>query len=264
MDKIFIRGLEVSACHGVKDFEKVQPQPFVFDADLYFDFHAAYLSDDLNDTLNYSEASKIIVRTALDNSFNLIEKLAYECAYAVMNSLPAKKISLTVYKPRAPMKQKFTSVGVKAEVERNTVFLSLGSSMGDRKNYLDSAVAKLSAHPLIKVEKVSSYIETEPCGGVAQNKFLNCAVQIQTLLKPAELLAFTQGVEKECGRVRGRRWADRTLDIDIIFFGKKIIEEDNLVVPHPEYFKRAFVLEPLKEIAPDFICPLLKKAVKEL
>lgn len=264
MDKILIRGLEISACHGVKDFEKTEPQPFVFDADLYFGFHAAYQSDDLADTLNYSEACKIIAATVRGNSFNLIEKLAYECAYAVMNALPAKKILLTVYKPKAPLKQKFDSVGVTVEVERNTVYLSLGSSMGDRKNYLDYALKTIGAHPLVKVKKVSSYIETEPYGGVAENKFLNCAAEIETLLTPQQLLTFTRSVEDGAGRVRARRWADRTLDVDIIFFGKKIITEDNLTVPHPEYGKRSFVLAPLKEIAPDFVCPVLKKAVKDL
>lgn len=70
--------------------------------------------------------------------------------------------------------------------------------------------------------------------------------------------------ENECGRVRTVRWGDRTLDIDIIFFGRKTVEEDDLQIPHPEYFKRAFVIEPLKEIAPDFVCPVLHKKVKEL
>lgn len=264
MDKIIIRGLEVSACHGVKDFEKTCPQPFVFDADLYYDFNGAYYSDDLKDTLNYSSASKIIVKTAAENSFNLIEKLAYECAYAVMNALPAKKITLTVYKPQAPMKQKFGSVGVTLEVERNTVYLSLGSSMGDRQKFLDYGIGRLEAHPQIKIKKVSSYIETEPCGGVAQNKFLNCAAEIETLLSPQELLRFINSVENGAGRVRERRWADRTLDIDIIFFGRKIIREENLCVPHPEYFRRGFVLAPLNEIAPAFRCPVLDKTVNEL
>lgn len=264
MDKILIRGLEISACHGVKDFEKTEPQPFVFDADLYYDFGAAYRSDDLTDTLNYSEACKIIAATAAGRSFNLIEKLVYECAYAVMDKLPAKKMILTVYKPQAPMKQKFSSVGVTAEVERNTVYLSLGSSEGDRKKYLGAALNALDAHPLIKLKKVSSFIETEPYGGVASNRFLNCAAEIETLLTPQVLLSFAQEVEARNGRTRARRWADRTLDIDIIFFGKKVIAEDNLIIPHPDYARRGFVLEPLCEIAPAFVCPVYRKSVKDL
>ena len=264
MNKILIRGLEVSACHGVKDFEKIRPQPFIFDADIYFDFTAAAESDNLDYTINYSAACKKIVAAATQNSFNLIEKLAYVCAYSVMENTPASKITLTVYKPEAPMKQKFKTVGVTVEVERNTVYLSLGSSMGDRKKYLDTAIEKLDMSPHIFVKKVADYIETEPYGGVAENTFLNSAVEIETFLTPQELLSIIHKIESECGRTREKHWADRTLDIDITFFGKKIICEDNLIIPHPEYHKRDFVLKPLKQIASDFVCPVFKTAVRDI
>lgn len=264
MDKILIRGLEVSACHGVKDFEKTSPQPFIFDADIYFDFSSAAKSDDIEDTVNYSAASKIIVSVTKENCFNLIEKLAYECAYAVMETTSAKRIVLTVYKPEAPMKLKFQTVGVTVDVSRERVLLSLGSSMGDRKQYLDAAIEKLNTCRGITVKKVSDYICTEPYGGVAENEFLNCAVEIETLLSPRQLLNAIHAIEKECGRVRDKRWGDRTLDIDIVFFGKRIVCEDDLVIPHPEYRKRDFVLIPLKQIAPDFICPQLQKPIKEI
>lgn len=264
MNKIIIRGLEVSACHGVRDFEKTAPQPFIFDADIYFDFHSAYLSDDLADTVNYSEASNIIVATATQNTFDLIEKLAYVCAYSVMEHMPADKISLTVYKPNAPMKHKFDTVGVSVEVERTTAYLSLGSSLGEKKDYLDKAIEKLNAYPYISVKKVSDYIQTMPYGGVAKNTFVNCAVEIQTLYTPKQLLSVIHKIEAECDRVRSRRWDDRTLDIDIIFFGKQVIVQDDLIVPHADYFRRDFVLTPLKQIAPDFVCPVLKKPIKEI
>lgn len=264
MNKVIIRGLEVSACHGVKDFEKVQPQPFIFDADIYFDFSEAAVSDDIEDTINYSAASKIIVSVARDNCFNLIEKLAYECAYAVMEGTPASRIALTVYKPQAPMKQKFDTVGVSVDISRERAYLSLGSSVGDRRQYLDLAIEKLNTCRGISVKKASDYIQTAPYGGVAQNQFLNCAVEIETLLSPRQLLREIHRIEAECGRVRDKRWGDRTLDIDVIFFGKKIITEDDLIVPHPEYHKRDFVLIPLKQIAPDFICPKFLKIVKEM
>lgn len=264
MDKILIRGLEVSACHGVKDFEKVRPQPFIFDADIYFDFFAAASSDDIEDTINYSAASKIIVAVARDNCFNLIEKLAYECAYAVMEGVPASRIVLTVYKPQAPMKQKFDSVAVTVDVSREVAYLSLGSSMGNKRQYLDTAIEKLNACRQITVKKVSDYIQTEPYGGVAENQFLNCAVEIETLLSPRQLLNEIHRIEGECGRVRNVRWADRTLDVDIIFFGKQIVVEDDLIIPHSEYFKRDFVLTPLKQIAPNFICPKLLKPIKDV
>ena len=181
-----------------------------------------------------------------------------------MESTPASRISLTVFKPDAPMKLDFDCVGVSVEVERTTAYLSLGSSLGDRRGYIDMAIDMLSKSEHIIVKKVSGCVETNPYGGVAQNKFLNCAVEIETLLTPHRLLQAIHEVEKECGRVRSKHWEDRTLDIDIVFFGKKVIETDDLTVPHPDYANRLFVLIPLKEIAPDFICPKNHKAIKEL
>lgn len=264
MDKILIRGLKVMACHGVKEFEKTAPQPFIFDADIYYDFSSAYISDDISDTINYSAAAKIIVSTAVNNTFSLIEKLAYECIYALMNALPAQKITLTVYKPHAPIKQYFQTVGVTAEAERQTVYLSLGSSLGDREGYLNKALRLLGEYPQITVKKVSPYIETEPVGGVAQNKFLNCAAEIETYFTPRRLLGAIHKTEEACGRVRDKHWGDRTLDIDIIFFGGKTICEEDLVIPHPEYQNRAFVIQPLKAICPQFVCPVTGKRVKDL
>ncbi|MDE7083026.1 MAG: 2-amino-4-hydroxy-6-hydroxymethyldihydropteridine diphosphokinase [Clostridia bacterium] len=263
-DIILIRGLEVKTCHGVHAEEKVNPQPFIFDADLYTDFYTAAKSDDLNATVNYSKACEILVKTATEKTYNLIETVAYSGVYALLDALNLKKVRLTVYKPNAPIKRKFDTVGVTVTAEKERVFLSLGSSMGDRKSYLDKAQELLSQTRGIKVKKVSSYIETEPYGGVAQNGFLNCAVEIETYLTPHMLLEEIHRIENECGRVRTLRWGDRTLDIDIIFFGHKIIEEDDLQIPHREYFKRSFVLAPLNEIAPDFVCPVLHKKVKEL
>lgn len=255
MNKILIRGLEISACHGVNDFEKTAPQPFVFDADIYCDFLSAAKSDDIADTVNYSAASKIIAAVTTENCFDLIEKLAYECAYALLDKTSAKRVSLTVYKPKAPMKLKFGTVGVSVDIARERAYLSVGSSLGDRSAYLDAAIEKLKAFREIKVLKVSDYIETPPYGGVAENKFLNCAVEIETYFAPKQLLDAIHETETACGRVRNKRWEDRTLDIDIIFFGDRIIREQGLSVPHPDYRRRDFVLKPLKQIAPDFVCP---------
>ncbi len=261
---VFIRGLEFSACHGVHDFEKVTPQRFIFDCDMFCDFTSSWNSDDVQDTVNYSAACNTIAETVNGNSFNLLEKLAYECAAALMDNFPLSGVKLTVNKPDAPVKYKFDSVGVCVELKRERVYLSLGSSMGERKKYLDRALSMLDSTRGVKVKKVSKYIQTEPYGGVARNTFLNCAAEVETYLPPHVLLREINRIEAACGRERKVRWADRTLDIDIIFYGGQIICDEKLVVPHREYYKRDFVLKPLKEIAPDFVCPLLKKRVSEL
>ncbi len=250
--KIKIRGLEINACHGVHGFEKQTPQRFVIDADLSVDFYEAAKHDDLNKTVNYSAVCSLIAKTVTENCLNLIESLAYACAFAVMeNFATVSKITLTVKKPDAPLKVKFDSVEAEAELERNTVYLSLGSSMGDRAAYLNSAVDKLKAVRGVKVEKVSEYMTTEPYGGVAKNSFLNCAAKIKTLISPEQLLLEIHRIEKECRRVRDKRWDDRTLDIDIIFFGNKTVREENLIIPHPDYANRPFVTEPLKNVEPE-------------
>lgn len=264
MDKISVRGLKITAVHGVKDFEKFTPQPFLFDVDIFYDFFKAYRSDDIADTVNYSQVCKIITAAATKNCFNLIEKLAYECAFSVMEQTPAQKLVLTVHKPKAPVKAEFSDISVTVEVSRTKALLSLGSSMGDRQAYLDKALAKLDTFRGITVKKTSRTIETEPYGGVAKNKFLNMAAEVETLLSPRGLLNAIHETEAFCSRERSVHWADRTLDIDIIFFGKEVVREDDLVIPHPEYSKRKFVLGPLSEIAPGFRCPLSGLTIREI
>lgn len=254
MNKVFVRGLEIFACHGVNDFEKVEPQRFIFDIDVETDFYSAAKEDDLSGTVNYSKLCKLVTEVTQGNVFNLIEKLAYECAYAVLENFPSvNKISLTVNKPDAPMKRKFQSVGVTVCLERELVYLSLGSSMGDKRKYISNALEKLGLTRGVKVLKVSDTIVTKPYGGVAENDFLNCAACVSTFLSPHALLNEIHRIESECGRVRDKRWGDRTLDIDIIFFGDKKINDENLIIPHPDYMNRDFVKIPLKQIAPHLI-----------
>ena len=248
---INIRGLEIYACHGVLKSEKVNPQKFVFDADLEVDFFDAVNSDSLETTINYASVCALIEKITRENSYNLIEKLALECAFGIFESFErVEKIRLTCTKPQAPLEQKFSGVGVTVNLERVEAYLSLGSSVGDREGYLNKAIEMLGSTRGIDVGKVSEYIETEPYGGVAKNKFLNCAVCVKTFLPPRRLLDEIHRIEAECGRVRDKRWDDRTLDIDIIFYGDRVIRDEVLTVPHPDYMNRDFVIKPLKSIAP--------------
>ena len=248
---ISIRGLEISACHGVLNSEKVNPQKFVFDLDSEVDFFGTEQKDDIGSTVNYAEVCALIEKITKENKYNLIETLACECAFQLFENFEKiKKVKLTCNKPQAPIEQKFASVGVTVELERVKAYLSLGSSMGDRKAYLDKAIRLLGETRGIKVEKVSEYIETEPYGGVASNRFLNCAVCVDTFLSPHALLDEIHKTESACGRVRDKRWGDRTLDIDIIFYGDLTLRDETLTIPHPDYLNRDFVIKPLKSIAP--------------
>ena len=248
---ISIRGLEISACHGVLKEEKSTPQKFVFDLGLEVDFLRAAKDDDINSTVNYADVCALVERITKENKFNLIEKLCYECAFAVLENFEkVQKIEITCSKPQAPVPQKFENISVCVTLERVKAYLSLGSSVGDRAGYLNRAISLLNGTRGIAVERVSDYMETEPYGGVAKNSFLNCAVCVETFLPPHALLGEIHRIENDCGRVREKRWDDRTLDIDIIFYGDKKICDETLIIPHPDYKNRDFVLIPLKSIAP--------------
>ena len=252
MNKIEILGLEVSACHGVLDFEKSKPQKFVFDAELTVDFLPVLKTDDIKGTVNYADVCALIERITKENKFNLIEKLALECSYRILEKFGAvQKIRLTCKKPEAPIPQKFENIAVTIELERVKAYLSIGSSMGDRQATLYRAIKLLGETRGIAVEKVSAFIESEPYGEVAKNMFLNGALCVSTFLSPHALLDEIHRIEKACGRVRKKRWDDRTLDIDIIFYGDKTVNDETLTIPHPDYKNRDFVLIPLKQICPN-------------
>lgn len=132
-------------------------------------------------------------------------------------------------------------------------FLALGSNLGDRKALVDAAVRRLAALPDTVLAARSSYYRTEPVGPVPQEWFLNLVVGVRTTLEPEALLDAAHLVEAELGRDRSRevRWGPRTLDIDLIAHGDASRTGPGLLLPHPRFAERAFVLVPLAEIAPD-------------
>lgn len=154
-------------------------------------------------------------------------------------------------------------------MEKN-IYLSLGSNRGKRETYLDSALYALSEEYLITA--VSPVYETEPLYIEQQNWFLNCVAQIETTFSPKELLGFTQGIECVLGRERQVKYGPRTIDIDILLYGKKIINErgnesglqQELQIPHPLLHERLFVLKPLHDVAPFFVHPVIHKTIDEL
>ena len=143
-----------------------------------------------------------------------------------------------------------------------TVYLGLGSNMGNRQDNLDRALGFLSQR--LRVERVSSVYDTEPVGNINQPRFLNLVCQIYTRLAPTELLTLAKGIECKLGRVSSKPNAPRPIDIDILFYGDQVIEAPELVIPHPRLVERAFVLIPLAEIAPDLVHPVNGKTIKEL
>ncbi len=144
------------------------------------------------------------------------------------------------------------------------VLLGLGANVGDRLHFLRQAIQMLKALPVTRFVNESSVYESEPVGYTEQAMFLNMAVQLQTSLIPAHLLKETQAIEAALGRVRKMRWGPRTLDIDVLYWGRRVIASETLQVPHPEAEGRLFVMRPLREIAPEFCPPPSFVSVREL
>jgi 2-amino-4-hydroxy-6-hydroxymethyldihydropteridine diphosphokinase len=145
--------------------------------------------------------------------------------------------------------------------DTTTVYLSLGSNLGNRQENLDQALKLLALR--MRLGKVSSIYDTEPIGNVNQPRFLNLACEAFTRLTPEGLLALVKGIEQKMGRY-SQSGEPRIIDIDILLFGEKVINNQDLVVPHPQMAERSFVLVPLSEIAPDIVHPVTKKTIKEM
>jgi len=145
-----------------------------------------------------------------------------------------------------------------------TIYLLLGSNEGDRLRQLKSAVYYLTLHlargPVVR----SSIYETAAWGIEDQPSFLNLAIRMNTAHPPEDVLTAVHQIEQSFGRQRIVKWGQRTLDIDILFYGDKIIHQPRLIIPHPQIQERRFALAPMAEIAPELMHPVLRQTMAEL
>ena len=151
-------------------------------------------------------------------------------------------------------------------MNRERVYLGLGTNSGNRQDNLQRAIEALSL-ALGLPAACSSFMESEPWGFESKNSFLNCVVAFDTHLSPTELLCTTEDIERRLGRTKksiGGQYSDRTIDIDILFYGNKVIKSERLTVPHPLLHLRNFVLLPLHEIAPQLRHPAMGRTIEEL
>lgn len=145
------------------------------------------------------------------------------------------------------------------------VYLGLGTNIGNKRKNMVTAAALL-AERAGDVLSLSSFYETEPWGFASENTFLNATLELETACSPMELLRLTQQIEREMGRTQKSdgSYHDRIIDIDILLYGNEVVHHEDLVVPHPLMQQRLFVMQPLVEIAPSLVHPILQKSMYDL
>ncbi|MCL1970840.1 MAG: 2-amino-4-hydroxy-6-hydroxymethyldihydropteridine diphosphokinase [Candidatus Bathyarchaeota archaeon] len=291
MDKILLEGIQVWGTHGVLEFEKKHPQPFIVDVTLWADLSKSYKSDNLQSTIDYANIYNIVKSVIETQSFMLIERLSYAILEKIfLYDERVQKIKLRVMKNKAPLGGQFNYVGVEikksreqilryntsntkttttlpssdatadstvaVDVKKGTegykVVLALGSNVGDRAQNIQKALEMLTEFASVIILDKSKLYETEPVGYVEQEKFYNAAVFVETVLNPFDLYLKIKNIENTLGRKETFRWGPRVIDIDIIVYEGCMINTSGLTLPHKEYMQRAFVLKPLSDM-PDAV-----------
>ncbi len=265
MDKIYINNLEFIGFHGVFPEEKKLGQKFLVSLELTVDTREAGKTGDLTKSVHYGLVAQDVEKLFLEKSIDLIETCAENIAEMVLKKYElGKEVKVIVKKPWAPLQMHFENVAVEITRKWHRVYLSLGSNIGNKRKNLLEAIRKIGELENTEVVKSSTILETEPFGYLEQDNFLNACLEVKTLMTAQEFLKEILQIELDMGRVREIKWGPRIIDIDILFYDKEIIEEDNLAVPHPWICEREFVLDPLSEIAPNYIHPLEKKTITML
>ncbi len=265
IDQIRIENLRIYAYHGVYAEENEKGQNFYINAVLETDLRQAGTMDALELSTNYGEVCLFFQRFLTEHTYKLIETAAQKTAEAALLEFPyIRRITLEVRKPEAPIPLPFESVSVRLVRGWKKAYLSCGSNLGNREEYLNRAVETLRRDEKCRVLKVSDWMLTTPYGGVEQENYLNGAIAIDTLYTPEQLLERIHEIERENGRERKVRWGARTLDLDILLYEDCVLYTEALKIPHEDMHHRDFVLAPLAQIAPYAFHPVLRQSVLQL
>lgn len=273
---IVLKGMRFFARHGVLPEERAKGQEFLVDVELELPPDHK-LADDLDSTIDYAGVYAAVRQLMEGPSCNLVETLADRLASRLLRDYPVRRVRVAVKKPQVLLPGPLEWAGAEVTGERKpedirereleaagerepaaegvTAYLALGSNLGDRQTNLWQALGRLASHPQLRLKRVSSFYETRPVGNQQQGNFLNAVAEVETRLQPLELLSFLQEVEAGLGRQRDERWGPRTIDLDILLYGRERIALPQLIIPHPNLYERDFVIAPLAEIAPHLVHP---------
>ena len=265
MDKIYLKNVEIFANHGVFKEEKTLGQKFILDLELTLSLEEAGRTGDLTRSVHYGELCHGIEKEFVKESYDLIETAAQKVAEFTLYNYPlVKEVKVTLKKPWVPIGRDLDYAAVQIERGWHEAYLSIGSNIGNKEENLHRAIELINSYKEIEVEKVSSFLVTEPWGYLDQEKFVNAALKLKTILSPQELMKVLLDIEQEMKRERIIKWGPRIIDLDIIFYDNLVLEDELVTVPHPRMEEREFVLKPLSEICGNKVHPLLKKRVFRL
>lgn len=252
LTRISVRDLCLFAHHGVLPEETRLGQRFFINMDVLAEIDQAINHDDYAQAVCYSELCRIACGVSQHANFQLIETLADHIALAVLEHYSQIiEVHIEIRKPSAPLPYTVREVAVEVTKKRvEGIGLALGANIGAREATLKAALEILARTEEVQIDQVSALYDSAPWGVEDQPPFVNLCLVGRTSLNPWALLRLCKETECLLGRVPGRHWGERALDIDILFYGQKEVKTSVLTLPHPRIFERAFVLEPLYELAP--------------
>lgn len=252
LTRVRVRDLCFFGYHGVLEEEKRLGQRFHVSLEIAADLTRAIADDAYEEAVCYATLSTIAQEVATGPSLNLIETVAGQIADRILERcLRVEEVRVEVHKPSAPVPYPLQETSAEVTRQRHhDIGLSLGANLGEREAVLRTAIDALARCDGLAVDHVSSLYDSAPWGVDDQPPFVNLCVVGKTVLTPDALLGVCKTIESDLGRVPGRRWGERAVDIDILFYGDREWNSPILTVPHRHLWERAFVLEPLAELQP--------------
>lgn len=257
-DRIVLAGIRGTGYHGIFEHERRDGQEFVVDISIELDLRRPGRSDDLLDTVHYGEVAAAVLARIEGQPFDLIEALAEVIAADILARERVDAVEVVVHKPQAPVGVPFGDVRVEIRRERGTpVVIALGSNVGHRVDTLTEAVEQLADVPRLTITGLSRLVESDPVGGPDQPAYLNGVALASFAGSPAALLRALHAIEHHNGRTREVRWGARTLDLDLVQFGRpgspreRLSDTAALLLPHPRAHERGFVVVPWAQADPE-------------